>query len=733
MANKIMSRLRAKVIEWLGGDRPGASAVPFNSIANVMNCYKTGSYDNNFPNITRIAETFAEVEPFAIDANGKRLKKTPHLLDVLYNPNEQMSGSDFWETLIVMMLVHPIVYLLVWHHEGEEIVPGGPITDKNIAGLTFMEGVGVATTEGKTTYYHNGKTYGKKDVIALSLNVNPYNLLAGYSPSLAAKKWATADDYIAEYQIAHFRNGAIPAGEFVITASSTKEFDQIVDHMQAAHRGPANANNVQYVHRPTSSIDGKPMSAQVEWVPFAQPTNKDTLQSIFDQANKKLDMDFGVPQEVKGYLQNSNYASAEVAEFIFSRYVVYPKLKKVYSKMNHELNRLTGGHGFALSFDYELPVMTDTRKVQADTLISMVNAGFTVKSVVAALKLPQSFTNLIPSKTSSAPAQSDTPQVESPSQVSTTTDAQDSSKSLKRKEADVDVSTDQIWKQNLNPELVKILKNYLDSIIDKAIELINENPEQNLSLRDAIKIWLRDSGLNDKTVTMIISVLAYLMLQKGQVAIEGFGQTLGVEDLSMELSEEDYRKLQSRIKDLIQKFGEDTADNLAQRYEQNADLDTDEAIATLALLKSSEEYRVTRWVASEQHESEELAVIIAAVIASRETGTSAKKTWRINPLSPDICAFCVRMNGETVEINQPFSNGQMVPHYHPHCYCTMEITFDTTSKSIKITCPDCGRYMMESTGGTMKNVICANSKCKKHFDIEVKGGKVKATERKNHE
>ena len=97
---------------------------------------------------------------------------------------------------------------------------------------------------GTTTYYCGSDTWGKDDVIALSLNVNPYCLTRGYSPSQAVQKWATADDYIAEYQTATFRNGAVPAGELIITAPTVEDYNEIVDQLQKAHRGANNTNNL---------------------------------------------------------------------------------------------------------------------------------------------------------------------------------------------------------------------------------------------------------------------------------------------------------------------------------------------------------------------------------------------------------------------------------------------------------------------------------------------------------
>ena len=300
----------------------GMVGTPYQSLGLALQCSKTGSYDNNFASISRIAETFAEVAPYAVDERGERIEVDPLLVQVLNNPNLEMSGAEFREALITKMLVQPMVFLLAWHTEGGKLVPGGKITDQNIAGFTFLEDASAVYLDGGVRYQAaNGRIWTKDDVLVFSLNANPYSILAGYSPTMAAKKWATVDDFVAEYQAGFFRNNAVPAGMMVVTAPSIEDFNKTVDTLQAKFRGATNANNIAYTHRPTSSIDGKPMASSLEWVPFTQTTDKGTLQSIFDQANKKLDITFGVPQEVKGYLSNSNYASVEVANYICLRVV----------------------------------------------------------------------------------------------------------------------------------------------------------------------------------------------------------------------------------------------------------------------------------------------------------------------------------------------------------------------------------------------------------------------------
>lgn len=714
------------------------SSVPSFSLNNVISCYRDGTYDNNFPNITRIAEAFAEVMPYAVDANGKRLTKNPHVIDVLYSPNEEMSGPEFWETLMVMMLVHPTVFLLLWRKEGRDILPGGPATKDNLAGFTFLEGCSVERINGTTLYYANGTAYTKDDVIALSLNVNPYSLLDGYSPSMAAKKWSTVDDYVADYQAGFFRNGAVPAGQMVVTARTKEEFDKIVDGLQEHHRGARNANNLIYTHRPTSAIDGKPLTSQIEWVPFAQQDQKGTLQSLFDQANKKIDMDFGVPQEVKGYLQNSNYASAEVADYVFSRRVLYPKLVKVWSKMTHQLNRALGGLGFAISFDYEVPVLTDTRKVQTESLTLLTSSGFTVESAVKALQLPSSFNALV--KEESSPTESPLPEAtEAPSE-------EDNSEKKSFKKKEVDLQTEEIWKAPANPELVAIMRNYQNRVLQQGITIIDQilsrrsgdssnltNEEISQIITD-LQVWLEDSGYKQEVIDALRPILTDIIRSSGIDAIKDLAIRIGIVAPEFSITDEQATELERRLVELIESYGQQTIDEIKTDLDLSLSngLSPDEVRALLLDRQNKDEYRAERWARSEEHHAMETGVLIAAIRVSEAEDLEMYKTWRINPASPDVCIECYHLDGETVRIDEKFSNGDMVPHDHPHCYCTMEITYRRKKyiKAVKILCPNCGRYMMESTGGVMKNVICANGKCKKHYDFEIIGEKIKTTERK---
>ena len=333
--------------------------------------FKSNDYENAYPSITKINNKFMMIRPYAVNSKGERIDEPTAVINALYHPNIDNSSVEFREALSLMYLVHPKTYILVWRKEGGRIVPGGKITAQNIAGFTFMEGVTAITVGGKTTYTvtteSGSSTYSDNEVITLR-GLNPYKInTGGFSATQAACKWTTLDDYIAQYQQGFFKNGAVPSGEFVITAATTTEFNNIVDRLQEKHRGAGNNNNIVYTHRPIDQSTGKPVNAQIEWIPYAVSNRELSLQELFDQANKKIDSTYGVPASIRGVGENNNYATARTDQQNFMENVVDPIALKIWTGITHQLNRITGGLGVGIAYDIEIPALADEEKVKEET------------------------------------------------------------------------------------------------------------------------------------------------------------------------------------------------------------------------------------------------------------------------------------------------------------------------------------------------------------------------------
>lgn len=675
-----------------------------------------GSYDNLFPDVSRIAEQIATILPYAVDESGERLREQPQAIKALYNPNREMSGLQFFETLATLALTHPRVYVLV-HNMADN---NEPITEKTIGGYTFLEGVTPRRfADGTIAYQLHGRTVYSDRVLEISLNVNPYSLLDGYSPATAAKKWANLDDYIADWQSGTFRNNAIPAGEFIITAKDADDFNAIVDEMERKHKGAGRNNNVSYVHRPTSSIDGKPLPAQIEWVPFAQSPKDLSLDSVFDQANKKTAMAFGVPEEIKGFVQNSNYASVATAERIFDKYTVLPKVTKIWAQFTHELNRITGGLGYAISFDYEPAqfadenkVYAETTKIQLETLRSALDAGFELDSAVEALELPDGFKMLVERQ---APKEDEVISVTSEAEPEAS-QAQTSAKIAEGTKTK-SVASDR--------ELELMIEEYTEEQIEAAIESkeFDIEKQSKAMAKDILPIILAGATL-------------YALGRQKELEVQALAKGYPVDNLTnYEVSTEMRNTYLEYLNEVAFSYMSDTAEAIRRTFEMAAtnNFTPEETNMSLRELLPGEFWRVRRLQRTESHRSNQMASLDMARQTTEELGIeNATKTWNLNPLSLNHCQTCENLNGVELPLGDSFEDfadanelgtfsagSPEVADAHPNCECYLTYNFPSAQeeKSIKIKCPKCKRYICEATKSVkLTNVVCP--RCGEHFDKE---------------
>lgn len=674
-----------------------------------------GSYDNNYPNISTIANQFMKVLPFAIDENGERLKETPPAVAALYRPNREMGVARFLETLAVLAMVHPQVYLLVWRKNGaEEPIDEGEVTADNIAGYTFLQNVKRMWQGDKYVFISDsGKTYDDFEVITISYGVNPYDVNIGYSPSLSAKKWANIDDYVADYQAGHFLNGAMPAGQFVIATKTVEEYDEIVDEIIKRHQGVGKNGNVTFSHRPIDPATGVPMPAQIEWVPFNTSNRDLALQEIFDQANKKLDLAFHVPAEINGYISNSNYASANTASAYFGEYVVDPLLMKIWSQFTSELNRITGGLGYAISYDYEIPKSADEERTKAATtqiqlynLDYMLRLGYSTDAAVDSLGLPEVFKGL------KRPSQSS--EVEKAVQ-----------KAVKPSKSKLLLGADE-----LNPQLEEAIEAQMLAQINAVIDGKEED-------REAKAEKLAQAMLDILLARMLMTGTAQteqgkLLLMTSGVGIDSVGDYL--------VSAQVRDSYASYLKEVALSYDDDTAVSIKRVLERAAVEGWDKEMTATELrgIMDTDEWRVQRLATSETHRADGLARLDAMKQVQDDTGVQFAKQWHRNP-SSDSCDNCRELDGRVMPLDDAFvRDGGLMPsgmtndfvsieaadaHPNCHCYLTFIIT-STPEKSVKVNCPKCGRFVCDAKNGRVEKVICGDSRCKCNFSFTVANGNI---------
>lgn len=411
----------------LGATKAQVNLVGAPSFAQVnpyglYNHFKSDEYASHYPNVRPITNELMGIVPYAIDGNGKPV---PHAaLNALFHPNKRDSLPMFIEKLGVSVLAQDYTYLLVWRREGMEAKPGGDfgVGGSNIAGYTFLECPGIEYRDGRIYYKMGAQEFSEDEVIAIPGGAKPGDLYAGYSPAMSAAKWATLDGHIADFQNGFFENNAIPAGVFKVAAPTVQEYTDMVEKLKERHRGAGNNNNVSYTHAPIDA-QGKQAAAQVEWIPFAQSNKDIDFEPLLQHVDNRLSESYGVSSIIKGVDSAAKYSNAEVSEASFAKRAVKPLALRIYSQITHELNRITGGLGAAITFKYEIPAISDAELVKAKTkreevamIKEIIDMGYSLDSAVDALQLSQSY-KLLKIGTGAADIKNDKPEVDEGKEV----------------------------------------------------------------------------------------------------------------------------------------------------------------------------------------------------------------------------------------------------------------------------------------------------------------------------
>lgn len=365
-------------------------------------------YDNIFPYVNAIAQRFSTIIPYAVTPDGRRLDSAPPALNALYAPNDTYSCLEFLKLIASDILTQSHVDILVWTTEG----PGGNITPDNIIGYTLLPSNSRVYNDTRSDWYHRVTMdlgdgtrqyeFTRDETIALSYSRHPDDPTRGVSPAMTIKKWANVDDMIADYERGFFGNNAVPAGMLGIVSENAEDFQRNRARLEETFRGAGNNNGIAYNMIPVDPLTHKPsQTSKLVWVPFQNSNDSLDLQTINDVVNNRLANALAVPDIIRGIDNGQTYANAEMAERAFIENTLKPLCMTVWDKWQFELDRITGGLGYGITFTLDLPAQTEVEKVQAETqqirinnLIQLVNMGATVETAVEALGLPDAYRRL---------------------------------------------------------------------------------------------------------------------------------------------------------------------------------------------------------------------------------------------------------------------------------------------------------------------------------------------------
>lgn len=624
-------------------------SAPFSVLRNsTLSHYSDDRYENSYSSIRAIANRFMVLRPHAIDENGKKIDKTPDLINALARPNQDMSGVDFRDALAVMTMVHDKVYVLIHEIDGKSTKPASEnVSEDRIAGFTFLENVQEEWIEGVLRYNVYVRTqYGSEQrhfypyQVAVLHDTNPGSLSQGYSPSKAARRWISLDDYIADYQSGFFENGAVPSGQFVITAPTPKEFNDIVDVLQARHQGAGKNNNVTYSHRPIDLNSGKPGESQIEWIPFNVSNKDHSLKDIFEQTNKKIDSVYGVSAFIRAIDEAPNFATAQVIERNFVENTVRPFAIKKWARFQHEMNRITGGLGYGIAFELETPHIAEEDSIQADadnknwtTVKDMITSGVTYESAVKALKLPPNWTLLEFGETKGFTVANDKPEVDNGDEVVDSPDMSNGGRN--RTDPKVNNKFTEPEVEDYTAQLQKPVRKLMQSQVDRAVA--------ELTIQDAVDATDTEIALaTDELMTTISSILAAggaQQWEEGKLMIIAAG--FEAPSASYQLTDEAIDRYATYLKTVLTSYAEDTANSLRAvlLYAETQGLTKAETEKILRAVMDTDEWRITRLSTTEMNRSGALSSVEAMRAIQDDTEISFEKSMMTTGANP--CEYCL--------------------------------------------------------------------------------------------
>lgn len=678
------------------------------------------SYDDLFPYTNAIAQRFSTVIPYAVDQDGNVLDNpVPPAIQALYRPNDTYSCLQFLKFIASTILTQSHLDILIWTQQGRNIVPGhgdGEITPDNIVGYTPLPLGSREYNNSRTDYIHrvtmpiNGMDqpmeFSRDETIALSYSQHPEDPTRGISPAMTVHKWASLNDCIADFEQGFFDNGAVPGGMLSIVAESRDDFERTKRRLEDSFRGAGNNNGVLYNYVPVDPQSNQPSSnAKLAWQPFQQSNNQLDLSTLDDLVMNRLSGAMGVPDIVRGIDDSQTYANAQMAERSFIENTLKPLLMNVWDMFQFELDRITGGLGYGITFTLDLPAQTDVESIQANTqstqvatLLSLVNAGASVKTAVQALGLPDEYAALELSPDGKGETQQNAQPVtnivvnggqngESRQDAAKQTepvDDEDTTEEDPQAEPGSDYAKVLDVTRTMYRSLVSVATGGKFSLEDDMKRIAVEWVDGTYAiLEDRIRRYARKNGVTLKQAVMELADTD----PDVKAAIDGMGQQEWAGLYDWDTLPERFRtaymeRLKLVANDATKNGYNAIQDVLAKAHDEEwtADHLMDE------LTNLVDGFRAARLARNETVNSERLGALFSARNMADDLGIEMAKVWTAVATNP--CPFCSSMDGKTIGLDDVFmKEGESVDidghEYvntfadkdtcdgHPNCRCVL--------------------------------------------------------------
>ena len=599
-------------------------------------------YENVFAQVRPLIDAMVMVRPYGVGRNGARLpdSRTPELT-ALADPNEDMGAIEFFDTMFATWLTEDSLYIHAHRKKNGAIIGYTLLPPDSKVNVTNGEPYWqIWTSAGMQTFHRD-------EVMELHYSRNP-RTLKGVSPAGAVRTYAQIDDLFAQFEKAWLENGAIPASVTIIRASTQAKFNEARAELESQLKGAQNRNKTLYLWRQFNNDDGTEKD-QVEVKTIQGNNNTMAIREIVDVINDRLNKAYGVSNFIMGDDSSAKYDNAELSDFQFTRRRVKPALIKFWAQFQHELDRITGGLGYAIDFHLDEPELTERKKVEAETdekttqnLIRLLEAGARPSEACKALDLSvDKWLNVAVGIYSRVLAEREAERslavAQSPKKQ--TSSAKDSIRHTSHCQHHHD------YVPFADDEVVE--KKIFDRLMALARAIFKEDPTLDLEqIQDEIFQLLEDEA--NRGGLEALEALEKLVDDETEEAIKEIIKN-GGNQISEQLSE----RLRQRSDYLVQGFDKHTREVMRSVLETEEPLTANEIRERLeAVLPYSKAQTIARNETVYAFKSGRLE--LDEQIAKKYDLT-IELTWRISPEGGEVCPLCQAMDGKKTLLGKAFT------------------------------------------------------------------------------
>lgn len=644
------------------------------------------TYENVFAQVRPLIDEMKMVRPYGVGKNGARLpmSRTPEL-QVLDYPNEEMGWAEFADLMFATWLTEKELNIHIWKNQrgkvyGYTVLPVESRVDLGNGEYYFQ----TMNADGST------EQLSPNEVMTLRYSRSPRNINQGVSPASSAFIWSQVDDLLAQYQKAYLENGAIPASVTIIRASTQAKFQTVRNDLERQLKGAENRNKTIYLWK--QMLDDGEELEQVEVKPIQGNNSTLALKEIMAIVNDKLNKAYGVSEFILGNDSSAKYDNAELSDRQFTKRRVFPALTSFWGQFQHELDRTTGGLGYGINWDLEIPELTDRLEVKAkisqrhvESLTTLINAGATARAAVKALGLNEDWLELAYSLYAAKQVSgAETPTTsETPSLDGAKLDIHEHHCEHCHHTHDIKTDAEIVFKDDEETE--KKIYDQLTRVLNSAVnEALGEG------------VTLSENDLNKLKIAILDELIKQADDGANTGAEEIVGQVLGdtakeinemLENDGYHVSEDFQKRLECRTDELVKRLSEQAKETALDVLNSSAALSASQIKQRLRdIMPAARAETIAR---NETVYAFRAGHLENDKYLSQKYGLKLRKVWRIS--GDDACEICKAMDGQTVSLDEIFpdsvesadgfqyswehsswnDNGE-IPSAHVNCRCHYE-------------------------------------------------------------